>query len=56
MLEYALMFFIVALIAGFIGLRNVAGMSAQIGYIFVVVAMVFILVSLVGGPHHLTLP
>ena len=54
MLTWALMFFVVALIAAFLGMRGVAGMSAEIGYMFVVVAVIFLLVSLLmRSPTHL---
>ena len=49
MLHYALMFFVVALIAAVLGMRGVAGLSAEIGYFLVVVAVIFIVVALVTG-------
>ena len=49
MLYYALIFFVVALIAAALGMRGVAGMSAEIGYVLVGVAVIFLLVSLLSG-------
>ncbi len=49
MLQWALTFFVIALIAAVLGFRGVAGMSAEIGYIFVVVAVIFIVVALLTG-------
>jgi uncharacterized membrane protein YtjA (UPF0391 family) len=49
MLHYALVFFVVALIAALMGFRGVAGLSAQFGYVFVVVAVIFLVVGLLGG-------
>jgi uncharacterized membrane protein YtjA (UPF0391 family) len=49
MLHYALVFFVVALIAAVLGFRGVAGMSAQFGYLFAVIAVVLAVVSLIGS-------
>lgn len=49
MLQYALAFFVLALIMAALGFGNVAGLSAQIGWIFVVVAVIFLVVGLLGG-------
>jgi uncharacterized membrane protein YtjA (UPF0391 family) len=49
MLYYALMFFVVALIAAVLGMRGVAGLSAEIGYFLVVVAVVFVVIALLTG-------
>ena len=49
MIHYALVFFVVALIAAVLGFRGVAGMSAQFGYLFAVVALVLLVVGLFGG-------
>ena len=46
MLQYALTFFVIALVAALLGFGGVAGMSADIGYIFLVLAVVFLIVSL----------
>jgi uncharacterized membrane protein YtjA (UPF0391 family) len=49
MLSYAITFFIIALIAAALGMGGVAGLSAEIGYLLVVVALIFLVVSLVTG-------
>ncbi len=49
MLSYAVTFFIIALIAALLGFGGVAGLSYQIGYIFVVLAVIFLVVALVSG-------
>ena len=49
MLQWALTFFVIALIAAFLGFGGVAGMSAQIGWIFVVLAVIFLVVGLLAG-------
>ena len=49
MLYYALIFFVVALVAAALGMRGVAGMSANIGYTLVFVALIFLVVALVSG-------
>lgn len=49
MLHYAIIFFVIALIAAALGMRGVAGMSANIGYILVVVAVIFLVFALVTG-------
>jgi uncharacterized membrane protein YtjA (UPF0391 family) len=49
MLYYALMFFVVALLAAALGMRGVAGLSAEIGYVLVGIAVIFLVVSLLAG-------
>lgn len=49
MLHYALIFFVVALVAALLGQRGVAGMSAEIGYFLVVAAVVFIVIAFLTG-------
>lgn len=49
MLSWALTFFVVALVAALLGFRGVAGMSAEIGWLFAVLAVIFLLVGLVAG-------
>ena len=49
MLHYAVVFFVIALIASVLGFRGIAGMSAQIGWVFAVIAIVFLAVALLGG-------
>ncbi|HEY2774125.1 MAG TPA: DUF1328 domain-containing protein [Candidatus Binatia bacterium] len=49
MLHYAIVFFVIALIAAVLGFNGVAGMSAQIGWLFAVLALIFLVVALLGG-------
>jgi uncharacterized membrane protein YtjA (UPF0391 family) len=49
MLHYAVVFFVIALIAAVLGFRGVAGLSAEIGYIFAVLAVIFLVVALLTG-------
>ena len=49
MLQWAIIFFIVALVAAVLGMRGVAGLSANIGYTLVVVALIFLVIALVSG-------
>ena len=54
MLHWALIFFIVALVAAVLGLRGVAGLSAEIGYMFVVVAVIFLVIAVFTGRGPVT--
>jgi uncharacterized membrane protein YtjA (UPF0391 family) len=56
MLHWALVFFIVALIAAALGMRGVAGMSAQIGRLFVGLAVVVLIVYVLFGRTPLPPP
>ena len=49
MLHYAVVFFVIALIASLLGFGGVAGMSAQIGWLFAVIAVIFLVVAALGG-------
>jgi uncharacterized membrane protein YtjA (UPF0391 family) len=49
MLHYALVFFVVALIASLLGFGGIAGLSAQIGWICAVLAVIFLAVALISG-------
>ena len=49
MLHYAVVFFVIALIAALLGFRGVAGMSAEIGWFFAVLAVIFLVVAVVTG-------
>jgi uncharacterized membrane protein YtjA (UPF0391 family) len=49
MLSLALTFFVIALIAAVLGMGGVAGLSAEIGYILVVVALIFVAISFFAG-------
>jgi len=55
MLHYALMFFVVALVAALLGVQGVAGLSAEIGYVLVSVAVIFMVIAFIAGgtPHSL---
>jgi uncharacterized membrane protein YtjA (UPF0391 family) len=56
MIHYALVFFVIALIAAVLGFRGVAGMSYQIGYLFVGIAVIFLVVALLTGRAPTALP
>jgi uncharacterized membrane protein YtjA (UPF0391 family) len=49
MLSYALIFFVVALVAAVLGFRGVAGLSANIGYTLLVIAVIFVIIALLTG-------
>jgi uncharacterized membrane protein YtjA (UPF0391 family) len=49
MLYYALVFLIVGLIAGALGIYGVAAISSQIAWVLFVIALVFLIVHLVSG-------
>lgn len=49
MLSWAVTFFVIALIAAVLGFNGVAGLSANIGYIFAVIAVIFLVVALLTG-------
>jgi len=49
MLQWALIFFVVAIIASVLGARGVAGMSAQVGYALVVIAIIFVVLAFLFG-------
>lgn len=56
MLHYAVVFFVIALIASVLGFRGIAGMSAQIGWLFAVVAVIFLAVALLSGRGSIAIP
>ncbi len=59
MLHYALVFFVIALIAAILGFRGIAGLSAEIGWVFAMIAIVFLVVGMVdaiGGRPPTPLP
>jgi uncharacterized membrane protein YtjA (UPF0391 family) len=56
MLNYAVTFFVIALIASLLGFGGVAGLSAQIGWLFAMLAVVFLLVAVVSGRGRGALP
>lgn len=49
MLQWALIFFVVAIVASVLGARGVAGMSAQVGYALVVIAVIFVVLAFLFG-------
>lgn len=49
MLYWAIIFFVVALVAAALGMRGVAGLSANIGYTLVGVALIFLVIALLAG-------
>jgi uncharacterized membrane protein YtjA (UPF0391 family) len=49
MLYYAIVFFVIALIAAVLGMRGVAGLSVEIGYFLVVIAVIFVVIALLTG-------
>ena len=49
MLHWALIFFVIALVAALLGFGEVAGLSARIGKIFALLAVVFLLIYFVFG-------
>jgi len=49
MVHWALIFFIIALIAAALGFRGVAGLSAEFGWVFVVLAVVLLAIGLLSG-------
>jgi uncharacterized membrane protein YtjA (UPF0391 family) len=51
MLHYALMFLIVGLIAGALGLVGVAAVAGQIAWILFLVGVILIVVHMVSGRH-----
>jgi uncharacterized membrane protein YtjA (UPF0391 family) len=49
MLHWAFVFFVIAVIAAVLGLRGVAGLSAEIGWLFAVLAVILLVVGLFGN-------
>jgi uncharacterized membrane protein YtjA (UPF0391 family) len=49
MFNYAVGAFIIALVASLLGFGGVAGLSAQIGWLFAVVAAILLAVALLSG-------
>ena len=56
MLQWAVIFFVIALIAAALGRGGVAGMSAEIGYLLVGVAVIFLVVAVITGRGPTTIP
>lgn len=49
MLSWSVTFFVIALIAALLGLGGVAGMSADIGWFFAVLAVIMLVVTFITG-------
>ena len=49
MLHWALIFFVIALVAALLVFRGLAGLSAEFGWVFVVLAVIFLAVGLLTG-------
>ena len=49
MLTWALTFFIIALVAAALGMSGVAGLSANIGWLFAVIGVIILVVAMVTG-------
>ena len=49
MLNWALTFFVIALIAAVLGFSGVAGMSANIGWLLAVLGVVVLVIGLIGN-------
>jgi len=49
MLSWALTFFVIALIAAALGFGGVAGLSSDIGWLFAIVGVILLAVSMFGG-------
>jgi len=49
MLSWAVTFFIISLVAAVLGMRGIAGLSAEIGYLFAVLAVIFLVIALLTG-------
>ena len=49
MLSYALAFFVVALVAAALGMSGVAGLSADVGWLFAVVGVLLLVAGMVTG-------
>lgn len=56
MLNHAVTFFLIALVASALGFGGVAGLSAQIGWFFATLALVFLIVALISGRGRGALP
>jgi uncharacterized membrane protein YtjA (UPF0391 family) len=56
MLHWALIFFVIALVAALLGFQGVAGMSAQFGKLFALLAVVFLIIYVFFGRSSLPPP
>ena len=49
MFRWAIIFAIIAIIASFLGFGNIAGLSKEFAYIFLIIAVVLFVIGFVGG-------
>ena len=56
MLHYAVVFFVIALIAAVLGFRGIAGLSAEIGWLFGVLAVVILVIAVLSGRGPTVVP
>jgi uncharacterized membrane protein YtjA (UPF0391 family) len=49
MLSWAATFFIISVVAAILGLRGIAGLTAEIGHFFAVLAVILLLVAALSG-------
>ncbi len=56
LLHYAVVFFVIVLVAALLGFRGVAGLSAEIGWFFGVLAIIFLVAALLSGRGPIALP
>ena len=49
MLSWALTFFVIALVAAALGMGGVAGLSANIGWLFAVIGVILLVVAMITG-------
>ena len=49
MLYYALMFLVIGLIAGALGISGVAGVASQIAWVLFLIGVVFLIIHLITG-------
>jgi uncharacterized membrane protein YtjA (UPF0391 family) len=56
MLNWALAFFVLALVAAALGFSGVAGLSMEVGYLFAIIAIVLLVVGLISGRRPRELP
>jgi uncharacterized membrane protein YtjA (UPF0391 family) len=54
MIYYALMFLVVGLIAGALGVAGVAAIATKIAWVLFVIGLVLLVVHLIGGRQSLT--
>lgn len=55
MLYYALVFLVVGLIAGALGIYGVAGVASQIAWVLFLIGIVFLIIHLISGTRRPTI-